>query len=86
MSSRMKVIVSIVVGCVVGWNACMYWYPTPDRDRPVLSALARVVRNWWWVPLVILDDGPRPQERNASEPPPVLGFDGYPVVQHGRSI
>lgn len=81
MNSRTRFVVVFVVGAVVGWSA--HARMNPPNERPVLSAIARVIRNWWWVPLV-LDDGAPPPDAGAE--PPIVGADGYPIVQHGRSI
>lgn len=81
MTDRSKIIASLAAGIVAGWmlNARI----EPPNDRPVLTAIARVIRNWWWVPLVLDEGGPPP---DASDGPTIVGEDGYPIVQHGRSI
>lgn len=82
MSNRTRIVASVVVGVIVGWMA--HGRMNPPNERPVLSAIARVIRNWWWVPLVLDDGTPPPPE--AGGEPPIVGADGYPIVQHGRSI
>jgi len=83
MSSRTRIIAVFVVGVVVGWYA--HTQVNPQKHRPVLTAIARVIRNWWWVVPLVLDEGPPPTPE-AGDGPPIVGADGYPIVQHGRSI
>jgi hypothetical protein len=68
--------------------ACGWWLasspsspvrPEPPRPaRPVLSLLSRVARLALWG-LAFSEPAPAPQE-----PPAVRGYDGHPVVSHGR--
>lgn len=82
MNPRNKTILVVVLGFAVGWVAHGTIYP--QKQRPILNAIARVIRNWWWVPLLL--DEPKTPGESSAPPVEIYGQDGYPIVQHGRSI
>lgn len=75
MMSRGRVIAVVVLALVVGWFANDLLSPSQKRNRPLLN----LIRNWWWVPLII--DEPK-HDDSAHE----VGPDGYPLVHHERSL
>lgn len=75
--SKTRMFAAILLGCTIGWFANDLIYP-PRARRPILNGLWTVVKNFWWVPLVLDDE--------KQEPAREIGPDGYPLVHHGRTL
>lgn len=78
--SKTKLAVLVVLAALAGWFINDALSASPKR-RPILN----LIRNFWWVPLVI--DEPQAchtHDHQADEP--VIGRDGFPIVDHRRAF
>jgi hypothetical protein len=57
---------------------------TPGQDRPVLRWVAAAAKNALWL-FLLAEDNPTPDDetRYAQH---AIGDDGFPVIDHGRSL
>ena len=77
----------VCLGVAVGW-----WVfsspdspsPTPEKERPVLTFLAKAARTALWV--MIFADGPPPPEPESrlTQDHGEIGRDGFATLNHGR--
>lgn len=56
--------------------------PTPTQDRPVLRWIAKAAKNFLWIAL-LAEPAPKPEQQMVQTQ---IGDDGYPIIDHGRSL
>lgn len=78
--SKARLAVIVLVAALAGWFLNDAVSP-PAKRRPILN----LIRNWWWVPL-ILDEPQACHTHDHAEPPPSTGLDGFPIVDHRRAF
>lgn len=88
----MKIDRSTLLVCVVAF-ALGWWFTGrhepapplgPGSDRPVLRFLAAAAKNALWL-FLLAEENPTPDD-DANYAQHAIGSDGFPVIDHGRSL
>ena len=79
--SRFRLAAIVLLAALAGWMLNDALSVSPKR-RPVLT----LIRNWWWVPLVLDEPQACHTHGHQADQPATLGEDGYPLVDHRRAL
>lgn len=79
--SKARLAALVVLAALAGWFLNDALSASPKR-RPLLN----LIKNFWWVPLVLDEPQACHTHDRTDDEPATIGADGFPLVDHRRAL